>query len=127
MKGNKTTNFLLGSKKFLPWKCLTSKKINPVLEIDPNLAKNYSGSGSSQPKMLRIRIRNTVDRKHMYTSWRKWGGGRMCEYMTGGRLNKRIDSWNWNCKKGEGMNSSALVLGTRYRVQYAAARRGRME
>ncbi len=34
----------------------------------------------------------------------------MCEYMTGGRLNKRIDVRN--CKKGEGMNSSPLVLGT---------------
>jgi hypothetical protein len=36
----------------------------------------------------------------------------MCEYLTGGRLNKRIDCWNWNSKKGEGMNSSPLVLGT---------------
>ncbi len=34
----------------------------------------------------------------------------MCEYMTGGRLNKRIDVGN--CEKGEEMNSSALVLGT---------------
>jgi hypothetical protein len=58
-----------------------------------------------------IRIRNTGDRKRTYNSRRKWGGGRMCEYMTGGRLNKRIDSWNWNCKKGEEMNSSALVTG----------------
>ncbi len=33
----------------------------------------------------------------------------MCAYMTGGRLNKRIDVRN--CKKGEGMNSSALVTG----------------
>jgi hypothetical protein len=33
----------------------------------------------------------------------------MCEYLTGGRLNKRIDSWDF--EKREGMNSSALVLG----------------
>ncbi len=38
-----------------------SKRWIRVLETDPNLAKNYSGSGSSQPKMIQIRIRNTGD------------------------------------------------------------------
>ncbi len=46
----------------------------------------------------------------------------MCEYMTGGRLNKRIDGWN--CEKGEEMNSSALVLGTGYRMQQPAREEG---
>ncbi len=43
----------------------------------------------------------------------------MCEYLTGGRLNKRIDVRN--CKKGEEMNSSALVL-----QQVCSSQQGRM-
>jgi hypothetical protein len=58
--------------------------------------------------MLRIRIHKRRRQETQVKKREEMGGRGMCEYMTGGRLNKRIDVGN--CKKREEMNSRALVL-----------------